>query len=100
MPDTNDAQSLTKTVDEAEEHFRDLVAGVEDYAIFLLTPQGHVASWNHGAERIKGFKAAEIVGKHFSTFYPPEALQRNLPQYELEVATSEGKFVDEGWRIR
>ncbi len=85
---------------QSEERFRLLVEGAKDYAIFLLDPQGNVASWNAGAERIKGYKAEEIVGQHFSKFYPQEALDRGWPEYELKVARAEGRFEDEGWRVR
>lgn len=77
-----------------------MVSGVQDYAIFLLTPDGVVNSWNAGAERIKGYQADEIIGKHFSVFYPAEALERGWPEFELSVAASEGRFEDEGWRVR
>ncbi len=83
-----------------QEQFRQLVAGVQDYAVFLLDPGGHVISWNAGAQRIKGYAAEEIIGRHFSTFYPEEALARAWPQHELTVAAKEGRFEDEGWRIR
>ncbi len=83
-----------------EEHFRLLVEGVKDYAIFLLDPQGRVISWNAGAERIKGYKAEEILGRHFSVFYPREAVERGWPEHELEVARQEGRFEDEGPRVR
>jgi PAS domain S-box-containing protein len=77
-----------------------LVEGAKDYAIFLLDPDGRVASWNPGAERIKGYRAEEIIGQHFSRFYPQEALDRGWPDYELRVARAEGRFEDEGWRLR
>ena len=83
-----------------EERFRHLVEGVSDYAIFMLEPDGTVATWNTGAERIKGYSAREIIGRHFSIFYPPEALDRNWPQRELEEAARRGRFEDEGWRLR
>src|SRR5947208_3366247 len=85
---------------ESEEHFGQLVAGVRDYAVFLLDSQGHVRSWNAGAERIKGYRAGEIVGQHFSRFYPAEAVGRGWPEEELRRATAEGRFEDEGWRVR
>src|SRR5947209_9658729 len=96
------SHSIAKTEDlrQSEERFRLLVESVRDYAIFMLDPQGHVLTWNAGAERFKGYRAHEIVGRHFSTFYPPEALARNLPAHELEVATATGSFEDEGWRVR
>src|SRR5689334_13605910 len=83
-----------------QEQFRSMVADVQDYAIFLLSPEGIVRSWNAGAERIKGYRAEEIIGKHFSVFYPQEAIDKSWPEYELNVAASEGRFEDEGWRIR
>jgi PAS domain S-box-containing protein len=86
--------------DELGEMHRLLVESVRDYAIFMLDPTGHVATWNEGAQRIKGYRADEIVGKHFSIFYPPEKAAEGFPEYELEVAAREGRFEDEGWRIR
>jgi PAS domain S-box-containing protein len=80
--------------------FRLLVEGVTDYAIFLLGPDGRIKTWNAGAERLKGYAASEIIGKHFSIFYPPEAVQSGWPQYELEKAISDGRFEDQGWRVR
>ncbi len=84
----------------SEERFRLLVEAVRDYAIFMLDPEGHVASWNAGAQRIKGYQSAEIIGKHFSCFYPPEDVQHGKPQWELQVAARDGRFEDEGWRVR
>jgi PAS domain S-box-containing protein len=84
----------------SEERFRMLVEGVHDYAIFLLDPTGHIATWNVGAQRIKGYTADEIIGHHFSEFYPAEARERNWPQRELEEALRLGRFEDEGWRVR
>ena len=80
--------------------FRLLVEAVQDYAIFILNPEGKVSSWNIGAERIKGYKASEIIGSHFSRFYPEEDKRNGKPQMELVVAAREGRFEDEGWRIR
>jgi PAS domain S-box-containing protein len=80
--------------------FRLLVDSVRDYAIFVLDPKGHVASWNQGAQRIKGYQEHEILGHHFSVFYPPEAITSGWPDHELEVAQAEGRFEDEGWRVR
>ncbi len=85
---------------DSEERFRLLVEGVRDYAIFMLDPQGHVLTWNAGAERFKGYQADEIIGSHFSRFYPPDAIARGLPAHELEVAQEVGSFEDEGWRLR
>ena len=82
-----------------EEAFRRLVESVEDYAIFMLTPAGIVTTWNVGAQRLKGYTAVEIIGKHFSTFYPAEALAADWPAIELQKASELGRFEDEGWRI-
>jgi PAS domain S-box-containing protein len=86
--------------DRSEERFRLLVDAVEDYAIFMLDPTGLVASWNAGAERIKGYRADEIVGRHFREFYPPDRQAERHPEHELEVALREGHYQEEGWRIR
>jgi len=83
-----------------EELIRLLVEGVQDHAIFLLDPRGYVASWNVGAERIKGYRADEIIGQHFSLFYTPEDLEQGKPQSELQVAAAEGRYEEEGWRRR
>jgi PAS domain S-box-containing protein len=83
-----------------DEIFRLLVESVKDYAIFLLDPTGRVVTWNQGAERIKGYKANEIIGQHFSRFYPKEAQESQWPQRELEIAGKEGRFSDEGVRVR
>jgi PAS domain S-box-containing protein len=85
---------------DSEERFRLLVANVRDYAIFMLDPDGRVATWNLGAERLKGWREKEILGKHFSTFYPQEDVDARKPEDELEIATRVGRFEDEGWRVR
>jgi PAS domain S-box-containing protein len=85
---------------ESDERFRLLVESVRDYAIFMLDPGGHVVTWNAGAERIKGYKAHEIIGQHFSKFYPAEVAARGWPDEELRRAAKLGRFEDEGWRIR
>jgi len=82
------------------ERYRLLVEQVKDYAIFMLDENGHVISWNEGAKRIKGYTAEEIIGKHFSTFYPQEDKDNGKPQMELRVVREVGKFEDEGWRVR
>jgi PAS domain S-box-containing protein len=84
----------------SEERFRLLVDAVQDYAIFMLDVQGYVSSWNTGAERIKGYAVSEIIGKHFSIFYPEEDIRAGKPQRELEIAAKEGRLEDEGWRLR
>jgi PAS domain S-box-containing protein len=84
---------------QSEEMFRLLVEGVRDYAIFMLDPQGHIISWNLGAQINKGYTAEEIIGQHFSVFYPKEQRDRGWPAEELVVALRDGRFEDEGWRI-
>lgn len=84
----------------SDELFRLLIESVQDYAIFLLNPSGIVITWNDGAERIKGYKAGEIIGQHFSRFYTQEARESHWPDRELEIASEQGRFSDEGWRVR
>lgn len=83
-----------------EDSFRLLVESVKDYAIFILDSEGKIATWNLGAERLKGYKADEIIGRHFSLFYPEDALNAGKPEEELRRATADGRVVDEGWRVR
>ena len=83
-----------------EAQFQLLVEAVQDYAIFMLDPTGHVRTWNRGARRINLYAPGEIIGTHFSIFYPEEDKRNGKPQWELEVANKEGRFEDEGWRIR
>jgi PAS domain S-box-containing protein len=84
----------------SEERFRLLVAGVKDYAIFMLDPAGRVSTWNEGAQRIKGYTSEEIIGQQFSRFYTREDIESGKPDHELKIAASEGKSEDEGWRVR
>ncbi|QQQ80109.1 PAS domain S-box protein [Saccharothrix sp. 6-C] len=98
--DVTERMRAEEALRASEERFRLLVQGVLDYAIFMLDPTGRVISWNAGAERIKGYSAREIVGEHFSLFYPPEDLVARKPWRELEVAVDVGRFEDEGWRLR
>ncbi len=98
MPDTPPLRSSDHT--PRLELFRLLVEQVRDYAIFGLDDRGIVVSWNGGAERIKGYHADEIIGHHFSRFYPAEAIRAGWPQTELERAAKDGRFEDEGWRVR
>jgi len=96
--------SARKQVEEqlrwTEESFRLMVESVTDYAIVMLDPEGRVVSWNSGAQRIKGYSAEEIVGQHFSRFYPLEDIERGAPQRDLDIVTAMGRFEDEGWRVR
>jgi PAS domain S-box-containing protein len=98
--DVTERREAERALKESEERFRLLVESVKDYAIFVLDPEGRIASWNAGAEHIKGYQSQEIIGKHFSVFYPPEALEIDWPKKELQIATAEGRFEDEGWRVR
>jgi len=83
-----------------EESFRLMVESVSDYAIVMLDPEGLVVSWNSGAQRIQGYSAEEIVGQHFSRFYPREDIERGTPQRDLDVVRDKGRLEDEGWRAR
>ncbi|MCX5701623.1 MAG: PAS domain S-box protein [Candidatus Omnitrophica bacterium] len=85
---------------KSEEQFRLVVEETVDYAIFMLDSDGRIVSWNKGAERIKGYRAGEIIGKHFSAFYTSEDIQRGKPEEELKKARVEGRCEDEGWRVR
>jgi PAS domain S-box-containing protein len=89
-----------KRAEEELNLYRLMVESAVDYAIFRLDPHGYIASWNIGAERIKGYQAEEIIGQHFSRFYRPEDRARGKPEYVLQVAATEGRFEEEGWRLR
>jgi PAS domain S-box-containing protein len=103
-PKTNTPIPIDRTVasgnDEATDIYRLLVESVRDYAIFVLDPDGRVLTWNLGAQNLKGYSRDEIVGKHFSKFYLPEAIASGWPERELELAIKEGRFADEGWRVK
>ena len=92
--------TLDRLLAPSEERFRLLVESVKDYGIFMLDLHGTVVSWNQGAERISGYTASDIVGRHFSIFYPPEDIARGRPECELEAATEQGRFEEQGWRLR
>src|SRR5438445_3705091 len=98
--DITERRRVDDALRESEERFRLLVNNVRDYAILMLDPDGRVVSWNQGAERIKGYKADEIVSRHFSCFYPTEDVQKGKPEHELQTATAEGGYEEEGWRVR
>ncbi len=85
---------------ESGELHRLLIESVQDYAIFALDPQGYILSWNAGAQRFKGYTEEEIIGKHFSIFYPASLVAEGFPEFELRTAANTGRFEDEGWRIR
>jgi PAS domain S-box-containing protein len=98
--DITEQKRATDALKQSEEMFRLIVSNVKDYAIIVLDPAGHVISWNRGAQRIKGYAADEIVGKHFSAFYPPEDIAVGKPITELKSAREQGRFEDDSWRIR
>jgi PAS domain S-box-containing protein len=98
--DMTEQRTAQLAANESERRFRLLVEGVTDYAIFMLSPEGHVTNWNRGAERIKGYTAGEIVGQHFSRFYTPEDVDAGIPWKALETARREGRYEAEGWRRR
>ena len=98
--DLSERQASREALHRSEQNFRLLVQGVHDYAIYMLDPQGKVASWNRGAQRFKGYTDDEIIGQHFSRFYTDEDLATELPARALQTAASEGRFEAEGWRVR
>ncbi|NEI54787.1 PAS domain S-box protein [Rhizobium leguminosarum] len=98
--DLTERRAAEQAIRQSEEQFRRLVQGVSDYAIYMLDPTGNVSSWNFGAERIKGYRPQEIIGRHFSTFYTPEDREAGVPETALGIARAEGRFEREGWRVR
>ncbi len=98
--DFSEHKEAERKLRESERRFRILVQQIKDYAIFMLTPEGIIASWNSGAERIKGYRASEIIGKHFSVFYTQEALDKNHPAHELKIAIEKGVYEEEGLRVK
>src|SRR5258706_9294295 len=100
LRDVTERRANEERLRESEERARMVIDDVRDYAIFILDPTGHIASWNSGAQIIKGYAPAEIIGRHFSVFYPPEARDIGWPDRGLEEAARVGRFEDEGWRLR
>ncbi|WP_307855939.1 PAS domain S-box protein [Nocardioides faecalis] len=100
VQDVSAQREMEEELRRSEQRFRLLVEAVRDYAIFMLDPDGRVASWNAGAQRIKGWTESEIVGRHFRTFYPRDKQASRHPEHELEMATRDGSYEEEGWRIR
>jgi PAS domain S-box-containing protein len=98
--DLSERKADRDAVRESEERFRLLVQGVKDYAIYMLDPQGRVSNWNTGAQRLKGYTVEEIVGQHFSLFYTDEDREGGLPARALRIAAEDGRFEQEGWRVR
>jgi PAS domain S-box-containing protein len=98
--DVTEKRRQEQALQRSEERLRSVIEGVRDYAIFTLDPDGTVTSWNAGAREIKGYEADEIIGSHFSRFYTSEAIQRGRPQHVLAMAREQGRFEDEGWRVR
>jgi PAS domain S-box-containing protein len=98
--DVSDEKAAEETLRQSEEKLRLMIASVRDYAFYMVDPEGRVASWNPGAERIKGYREDEILGEPFSRFFTPEDIASQKPARELEIAKTEGHFEDEGWRVR
>lgn len=95
---TEHARSANQVAHESEERYRLLIEGVRDYAILMLDPDGRIVSWNSGAERLQGYAASEVLGRHFSLLYPPEAEAQKIPQQELEQALTQGRVEQEAWQ--
>lgn len=98
--DLSERRAVAEALRQSRETFDLMVSAIKDYAIFLLSAEGHVLSWNEGARRIKGYAPEEIIGKHFSIFYPPEANAIDHPAAELKLALKDGHYEEEGWRLR
>jgi PAS domain S-box-containing protein len=100
VQDVTATRAAQEELRRSEERFRLVVEAVEDYAIFMLDTEGVIVSWNVGAQRTKGYAAEEIIGRHFRTFYPEEQQRSRHPEHELRLAVSQGRYEEEGWRIR
>ena len=98
--DVTERKRAEEALRQSRERFQSVVEEVKDYAIFMLDPAGRILSWNEGAQKIKGYAAEEIIGQHFSRFYPSEDIERGKPDEELKLAAAEGRWEEEGWRLR
>lgn len=94
------AKAKQRPIVESDGYIRTLVENISDYAIFTFDPEGLVTTWNTGAQRIKGYRPAEIIGRHFSCLYPQDKIEAGFPEQELQIAATEGRCEDEGWRVR
>src|SRR5262249_50866624 len=100
ISDISERKKIEQQLRVSEEKFRLLVGNVKDYAIFMLNTDGTIASWNDGAEKIKGYARSEIIGKHFSIFYLPEDITQHEPENNLKEVNENGRFESKGWRRR
>ena len=98
--DVTERQKIERALSESERHFRTLVGGVTDYALYMLDPVGHISSWNAGGERIKGYTPVEIIGEHFSKFYTSADRETGRPARALAIAEEVGRYEEDGWRVR
>ncbi|MBD0334596.1 MAG: PAS domain S-box protein [Cyanobacteria bacterium Co-bin13] len=94
------AEAVAGSLEHSEKRYRLMIENVRDYAIYSLDPGGHILNWNYGAERLKGYQANEVIGQHFSCFYTPDEVQQGLPQIVLDQAALDGRWEQQGWRLR
>lgn len=100
MSDNQTDDLVTAELIDTDLNFRTLVQSMKDYSIYMLDPEGRLVSWNEGAERLKGYREEEILGKHVSVFFQEEDVEKGRPQAELKIAADSGRFEDENWRVR